>query len=116
MSFEPIAIVGRGCLFPGALDPGQFWDLVFGNRDAISACPEGRWGIPKAKVLGQGAEQAWTDRGGYVEGFESVFDPAGFALPEQEIATHDVTVRWLLHTAREALREAEIDAPRETPP
>ncbi len=116
MSFEPVAIVGRGCVFPGALDPAGLWDLIVTNRDAVSPCPEGRWRIPKERVLGEGPEQAWTDRGGYVTGFDRVFDPSGFALPAAEIARHDETLRWLLHTAREALREAGMAGPHGVPP
>ncbi len=115
MSFEPVAIIGRGCVFPGALDPAALWELIAANRDAVSACPDGRWRIPKDRVLGEGPEQAWTDRGGYVTGFERVFDPSGFALPAAEIARHDETLRWLLHTARAALREAGIDGPSRVP-
>ena len=106
MSFPPIAIVGRGCVFPEALNPAALWALVAGNRDAVTECPEGRWRIPKDRVLGDGPEQASTDRGGYVSGFDRVFDSSGFAIPPSEIASHDPTVHWLLYCAREALREA----------
>ncbi len=116
MSFEPVAIIGRGCVFPGALDPAALWELVAANRDAVSACPDGRWRIPKDRVLGEGPEQAWTDCGGYVTGFDRVFDLSGFALPAAEIARHDETLRWLLHTARAALRESGIDGPDSVPP
>ncbi len=115
MKFEPIAIVGRGCVFPEALNPSALWDLVAGNRDAISACPDGRWRIARERVIGDGPERAWTDRGGYVTGFNSVFDPSGFAIPPGAIQSHDDTVRWMLHTAREALREAGIDGPDGVP-
>jgi acyl transferase domain-containing protein/3-hydroxymyristoyl/3-hydroxydecanoyl-(acyl carrier protein) dehydratase len=106
MTFEPIAIVGRGCVFPGAFSPAELWSLIERNATAISECPEGRWRMPKDRVLGDAAEHAWTDRGGYIAGFERIFNPRGFAISPEEIASHDVTVRWLLHTAREALREA----------
>ena len=64
MSFEPIAIIGRGAVFPGALNPAELCDLVAANRDLVSACPEGRWRIPKSRILGDGPDKAWTDRGG----------------------------------------------------
>ena len=56
-----------------------------------------------------GVDAAWTDRGGYVEGFDAVFDPAGFALPAEQVQRLDPLVRWLLHVSREALREAGVE-------
>ncbi len=108
MNFDPIAIVGRGCVFPEALSPSDLWSLVVGKRDAVSAYPESRWRIPKERVLGDGPDRSWTDRGGYVRGFAHVFDPTGFAIPVAAIQAHDEGFRWMLHAGREALREAGI--------
>ena len=116
MSFEPVAIVGRGCVFPGALDPASLWNLIAANRSAISECPEGRWRIAKDRVLGEGPEQAWTARGGYVTGFDRLFDPSRFAISPAKIARHDQTLHWLLHTARAALRECGIEPADAVPP
>ncbi|WP_320779622.1 beta-ketoacyl synthase N-terminal-like domain-containing protein, partial [Streptomyces sp. CRN 30] len=106
--FEPVAIVGRGCVLPGALDPGTFWDNVVAGRSALSAVPDGLWGVPPSRVLGAPGEpdRVWTDTGGYVRGFDAVFDPAGFALTPAEIASLDRVFRWVLHAGRQALREA----------
>ena len=38
-----------------------------------------------------------------MSGFESVFNPAGFALPAEEIVGLDVQFHWVLHSARSAL-------------
>lgn len=84
MRFEPIAIVGRGCVLPGALDPDGFWENVAAGRTSLTAAPEGRWRLPRHRVMGtvdDHLDRTWTDIGGYVEGFESVFDPEGFLLP-----------------------------------
>jgi acyl transferase domain-containing protein len=35
--FEPIAIVGRGCVLPGALSPEQFWDNITSRRVSLDA-------------------------------------------------------------------------------
>ncbi len=110
MPFAPIAIVGRSCVLPGALDPSALWELVAAGRDVVGPAPEGRWGLEKSEVLrdphGPAPDGAWSDRGGYVSSFEAVWDPAGFAVSEPELEGLDPLVPWVLHTAREALRDA----------
>lgn len=81
---EPIAIVGRGCVVPGALDPDQFWENVAAGRCALDA----------------GA--------GHVAGFEQAFDARGFAVAPDEITPLDPLFRWTLHAGRQALREAGL--------
>ncbi|HEY8432479.1 MAG TPA: beta-ketoacyl synthase N-terminal-like domain-containing protein, partial [Sandaracinaceae bacterium] len=106
----PIAIVGRGCVLPGALDPDALWRLVIEGRSAIDAAPPGRWRLSPERALTsdpkRAIDRAWSDRGGYVRGFEAVFDPGGFAIDAASIAGLDPIYRWTLHAAREALREA----------
>ncbi len=110
MPFAPIAIVGRSCVLPGALDPSALWELVAAGRDVVGEAPEERWGLEKSEVLrdprGPAPDGAWSDRGGYVSGFEAVWDPAGFGVGERELEGLDPLAHWVLHTAREALRDA----------
>ena len=84
MPFAPIAIVGRSCVLPGALDPSALWELVAAGRDLVGPAPEGRWGLEKDEVLclpgATAPDAAWSDRGGYVSGFEKVWDPSGFGV------------------------------------
>ncbi|MFN7145553.1 MAG: polyketide synthase, partial [Myxococcota bacterium] len=105
----PIAIVGQACVLPGALDVSTFADNVFAARDLVTEAPEGRWGLPHADVLGEGRDRAWSSAGGYVQGFERVWDPAGFHVPAADLAGLDPLVHWLLHTGRAALRDAGLD-------
>jgi len=108
-SFEPIAIVGRACVLPGALCPQQLWDLVLAGKDVLGSAPAGRWGLATEHALARGshcADRSWNERGGYVQGFEELFDPSGFAIAEEEIARLDPLFQWVLHCARQALRDA----------
>ena len=97
-------------MLPGALTPAELWALVAAGRDAVTSCPDGRWGVAREDVLApfssEARERAWTDRGGFVSGFDEVFDPRGFAQKPEDLLALDPLVRWLLHAARECLRDA----------
>jgi len=111
-AFEPIAIVGSACVLPGALNPKELWELVLEGRDVLGPVPHGRWGIEAEQVLASGAsadDRSWTDRGGYVHGFDQCFDPNGFAIEPADLEPLDPLFKWVLHTAREALRDAGHD-------
>ena len=110
MPFAPIAVVGRSCVLPGALDPSALWTLVAEGRDLVGPAPAGRWGLEPGEVLrdprGPAPDGAWSDRGGYVRGFENVFRPEGFGVGARELEGLDPLSLWVLHAAREALRDA----------
>ena len=105
--FEPIAIVGRGCVLPGALGPTELGVATREGRDLISTVPPGRWRLPLADVLDSTGrpDHACSARGGYVEGFGEAFDPEGFLIGAERIRGLDPVFQWLLHSGREALRE-----------
>lgn len=109
MSFTPIAIVGSACVLPGALSPDQLWNAVVSGRDLLSPVPEGRWRLPPERALCSPdqpqPDRAWSDKGGYVSGFEQVWEPQGFALPPDELQGLDQLNHWLLHCARQARDE-----------
>ena len=112
MEFSPIAIVGRACLLPGAHSPQALWEAVAQGRDLITSVPPDRWRVPVSDILGaapQGTQaspvdQAWSDRGGYIRGFDERFDPEGFELSSAQVRQLDPLTKWTLHTARAALR------------
>jgi 3-oxoacyl-(acyl-carrier-protein) synthase/3-hydroxymyristoyl/3-hydroxydecanoyl-(acyl carrier protein) dehydratase len=112
MSFAPIAIVGQGCVLPGALSPDELWRLAVEARVVIGPAPAGRWGIDPALVLATNPkdtrDRTLHDRGGYVQGFDKVFDPHGFAVSADQIAPLDPLFHWLLHAGREALRDVHF--------
>jgi acyl transferase domain-containing protein/3-hydroxymyristoyl/3-hydroxydecanoyl-(acyl carrier protein) dehydratase len=109
MGFEPIAIVGRGCVLPDALDPDTFWANVAAGRSSLTAVPEGRWRLPHRWALGtvdEHRDRTWTDIGGYVREFASRFDATGFRIAPEEILALDPLFQWVLHGARQALVES----------
>jgi acyl transferase domain-containing protein/3-hydroxymyristoyl/3-hydroxydecanoyl-(acyl carrier protein) dehydratase len=116
MGFEPIAVVGQGCVLPGVFCPEELWATVLAGRDMIGPVPEGYWGVEPARVLVRPQEwspdKIWSDRGGYVRGFDGIFDPAGFAVPASAILALDEQFHWVLHVAREALKHAAGDRGR----
>ena len=112
MMFEPIAIVGRACVLPGASSSEELWQAVIDRRDLTTAAPAGAWGARGVRVTGgksAGVPDVVTcDRGGYVSGFEALFDPAGFGVDAERIQRLDESFRWLLHCAREALNQGRV--------
>jgi len=110
MPFEPIAIIGQSCLLPGALSPSALWDIAVNGKDVLTQVPEGYWRTATELVWADSPKEAldrtWSDRGGYVRGFERIFDPEHFAIAAEEIISFDPLILWVLHTAREALLDA----------
>ncbi|MFJ8751508.1 beta-ketoacyl synthase N-terminal-like domain-containing protein [Streptomyces sp. NPDC102441] len=114
MHFEPIAVVGRGCVLPGALDPDTYWENIAAGRTSLSAAPAGRWRLPLRWAMGSvddHLDRTWTDVGGYVDGFESVFDPSGFRIAPERISSLDPLFHWVLYGVRQALTEAGRTGP-----
>jgi len=114
VSFEPIAIVGQGCVLPGALSPQALRELVLAGRSAVGPVPAGRWRLRPSHAMGsteRSTDRTWSDAGGYVEGFDALFDPTGFLLPEATVRGLDPAFRWVLHAAREALRPIGHERP-----
>ena len=99
-AFEPIAIVGRGCVLPGALSPQALWQAVLEDRDLLTPAPAGKWGVTASEQAAMGY------RGGFVTGFEGVFDPAAYDLGDIDAAALDPLFQWLLHAGSEAWRDA----------
>ncbi len=110
--FEPIAIIGRACLLPGANSPAHLWETVRSTRVALGQAPKGYWRVDpelvRAPAETAAEDRTYCDRGGYVEGFDSRFDASGFALPAEHITGLDPLCQWSLHVCREALRDAEL--------
>ena len=101
--YEPIAIIGMSCRFPGGVgSPEELWRLVVEGRDAIGEFPSDRgWDLDQT---GGGAIR----EGGFLPD-AAEFDPEFFGITTQEAWIMDPGQRLLLESAWEALEDAGID-------
>jgi acyl transferase domain-containing protein/3-hydroxymyristoyl/3-hydroxydecanoyl-(acyl carrier protein) dehydratase/1-acyl-sn-glycerol-3-phosphate acyltransferase len=114
-SFEPIAIVGMGCILPGCHDVDALWDTVAAGRTQLTPAPQGDWRVSMERVLSAEPgpyepDRAWSDMGGYVRGFEDVFDPASTLLDPQLVAQLDPVFQWSLYAAQGAMKGVSANA------
>lgn len=107
-SAGPIAIVGRGAVLPGAHDPATLWRRIVAGDDLTGPSSSALWGLDPARVCARRSEFSACARGGYVSGFEGVWEAAGFRIDGAHLAALPVGWRWLIHATREALREASM--------
>ena len=102
---EPVAIIGIGCLLPGAQGPQALWRNLLDGVDAIGEIPSERWDWR----LYYDADPAARDRivsrwGGFIGALP--FDPLRYGIPPKSLAS--ICIAQLL--ALEATRRAFADA------
>ncbi len=93
---EPIAVIGRGLVIPGASNVEQFRSLLNSGVSQIGRSPADR--------LGCNASRADAVRGGFVRGFE--YDWRKHKVPPKQITQANPLQFMLLEAAEQALRES----------
>lgn len=109
-AFEPIAIVGAACRFPGAANLDAYWRLLRDGTCAIDEVPRDRWDIdafydPDPSAAGK----SYTRHGGFLSEIDRA-DIGFFRIDRREARTLDPHHTLLLEVAWEALEDAGIPA------
>src|SRR5213078_4570058 len=102
---EPLAIIGIGCLFPGAANLTCFWSNIKNRVDTITDVPPSHWRPedyyhpdPKAP------DRIYTARGGFLDPVP--FNPAAFGIAPNSLEATDTSQLLGLLVAQEALQDA----------
>ncbi|KDF01157.1 hypothetical protein Y900_020005 [Mycolicibacterium aromaticivorans JS19b1 = JCM 16368] len=109
--FEPVAIVGRSCVLPGAATPEELFDASLSGRCLLAPTPRDAWrGVDPAKLLASDKPglRVSSATGGYVD---TTFDLSQFAARIPDFDQLDPIVPWLAQCAQQALG-GPLAAPR----
>ncbi|MFM7033886.1 MAG: beta-ketoacyl synthase N-terminal-like domain-containing protein [Planctomycetia bacterium] len=102
---ECIAIVGAGCVLPGAFSLEAFFERIDRDESAIGPVPADRW--EAARVIDRSGPRPWhtmSDRGGFVRDF--TYDWKRHRVPPKQIAAANPLQFMLLEAADAALIDA----------
>jgi acyl transferase domain-containing protein/acyl carrier protein len=97
-----VAVVGMSCRFPGANNPGEFWNNLASGKNSVTKVPAGRW---KVKANHDGHNDKGTQWGAFLDDIDA-FDPLFFNLAPQEAAFMDPQQRLFLQEAWKAIEDA----------
>jgi len=101
----PLAIIGIGCLFPGADNQASYWASIREGVDAISEVPASHWQLadyhdPNPKS----PDRTYGRRGGFISPFP--FNPLEYNIPPNTLEAIDTSQPLGLAVAGQALKDA----------
>ena len=103
---EDIAVIGLGCLYPGAPDIETYWQNIVGKLSAITDPPPEAWDQELYyDATSTENDRVYCKKGGYL-GPLALFDPIEHGIMPRAVEGGEPD-QWLaLHVARQALRDA----------
>ena len=108
----PLAIIGIGCIFPGAEDHRKFWSNIRNGVDSITSIPETHWKIEDYFDADQKAsDKTYGSRGGFITPVD--FDPLEFAIAPNTLEAIDTSQLLGLMVAKKALSDAGYGSGKE---
>ncbi|MFG2345459.1 type I polyketide synthase [Streptomyces phaeochromogenes] len=93
-----VAVTGIDCRFPGAQDPGAFWELLMRSGDGTGPVPPPRW---DPSLTGGPTE------GGFLADADA-FDHEFFRIPPRDAAAMDPQQRLMLQCAWRAVEDSGV--------
>ena len=101
----PLAIIGIGCLFPGAADATTYWANIREGIDAITDIPATHWKVEDYFDQNRKApDRTYGRRGGFISPVP--FNPLEFNIPPNILEAIDSSQLLGLVAAGQALRDA----------
>jgi acyl transferase domain-containing protein/acyl carrier protein/NAD(P)-dependent dehydrogenase (short-subunit alcohol dehydrogenase family) len=104
---EPIAVVGLGCVLPGATGANELSQLLTSGTAHVQTPPASRWpdGLPVSLTDSSG-KASLPVQAGFIENFQ--FDWRSNRIPPKQVQNANPLQFMLLHAASEALKESGI--------
>jgi acyl transferase domain-containing protein/NAD(P)H-dependent flavin oxidoreductase YrpB (nitropropane dioxygenase family)/NAD(P)-dependent dehydrogenase (short-subunit alcohol dehydrogenase family) len=100
-----VAIVGIGCLVPGAHDVDALWRNLLDRKSAIGEVPRERWDWRLYYDEDVSARDKINSKwGGFIDPLP--FDPLHFGIPPKSLSQISLTQLLVLELTRRALRDA----------
>jgi malonyl CoA-acyl carrier protein transacylase len=103
-----VAIVGMGCILPGAEDPETFWRNIRDKRDFITEIPADRFDVSRWYDATRGTrDKIYGRTGGFID--DIVFDPMKYGIPPASLKHIEPAQLLTLELVDRALQDAGYD-------
>ncbi|WP_158265410.1 type I polyketide synthase [Blastopirellula marina] len=99
-----IAVIGMGCILPGADQLDQLWQMIQSGTDPKGPPPEDRW---SPQNLQKAAAKGISPRGGYITNYQ--YDWRKHRVPPKQVQEADPLQFMFLDAAEKALADAGYD-------